>query len=100
VGTTADPVTHVRLRSLATGRVVQYEADQAGGVVTFEPDGLVIEGHVYEVTLVNGEVEVEYAPYVVSGYSVTPAADEYPCVLVEWEYIEGYTVSDQYLTLA
>lgn len=100
VGTTADPVTHVRLTSLATGRIVQYDASKVGGVVSFTPDGLVIEGHVYEVTVLNGEVAIDYAPYVVSGYSVTPAADEYGCVLVEWEYIDGYEVGDQYLTLA
>lgn len=100
VGTTADPVTHVRLRNLATGRVTQYDATQVGGEVTFEPDGLVIEGHVYEVTLWAGDIQVDYAPYVVTGYLPTPAADDYRCVLVVWEYVEGYEVGDQHLILA
>lgn len=100
IGTTTDPVTYVRLRSLATGRIVQYDAVYSSGAIAINPaDGEVIAGDMYEVTMLVGEVPVPFAPYVVSGYSVTPAADEYDCVVVEWEYVPGYEVGDQYLTL-
>lgn len=99
VGTVTTPVTHVRLKSLATGRLIQYEADSDSDGVFFAYDGNVIPGHLYEVTVLNNAVQVEYRPYVVNGYEAVASTTPYECVTVEFEKVEGFEAGDQFLTL-
>ena len=99
VGTVTAPVTHVRLKNLATGRLTQYDADTDSDGVFFEYDAQVIPGHLYEVTVLNDAVRVDFKPYVVTGYSIVPTTTAVECVTVEFERIEGFEAGDQFLTL-
>lgn len=99
VGTVTTPVTHVRLKSLATGRLIQYEADSDSDGVFFTYDGNVIPGHLYEVAVLNNAVQVDYRPYVINGYEAVASATAYECVTVEFEKVEGFEAGDQFLTL-
>lgn len=103
VGTTTLPVTHVRLKSLATGRIIQYDAVKDGNEVYFLPDGDVIVGQVYLFTILNNTVPLPFFPYAVSGYSLIPStasAEGVYCTFTR--FVEGYSFfeqGDQYITI-
>lgn len=103
VGSTALPVSHVRLRSQATGRVLQYDAIKEGTAVYFEPDGEVIVGHTYLFKILANTLPISFLPYVGSGYSIVADTTAVDGVYGTFERaIEGDTYfeqGDQYLTL-
>jgi hypothetical protein len=100
VGDSSLAPTHVRLRNLATGRLTQYAAEVDADGYYFEPDGQVIEGHAYEVTMYNDGVQVSFEPYVAGGYSLTPSTVSYMEAVTSFEYLQGVETGDQFLTIA
>ena len=99
IGASTYGLTDMRLKSLATGRLMQYPLQSDSDGYYFEPDGEVILGHTYDVTAYVDGVQVVFRPYVASGYSLNPSTDTYSAVHVTFEDVVGQVGDEQFLTL-